>query len=1638
MKKRLFGLFSVIFALVLLVACGGKTFEVSFDLNGGTSAETIEVQKIKEGNLVTKPADPTRDGYTFAHWSLEDEEWNFATDKVTKKMTLTATWDLSEYVVSFDTLGGAPIPEEQSVVHGQKAVEPEVVPTLEGNKFLGWYLGDDLFDFDTVITEAITLKAKWSLIFTVTFDADGGIPVPADVVVEKGAKIEEPTAPTREHATFLGWFVDGEEFDFETAIEENLELQARWEFDYVAVIDALEAYYEETLGNMNWNPTEDVELIKEISGLPITWSSSDTDFFTNDGKVTIPSFSEGNKTIMLTATLTPVQSTTFFFVIESAEQTTEELLDEILRLVTIVPSSPSGYQEQNFEVTTVYDINGVEVTITWETSDETVMKANGELVPFEDAAEKAVTLTATITHDGVTREKEIHFLVKGVTSYNGFLDALTDENKGQKVRVEGVSFFSPIRTGTDTPNGYYVASADNQIAFVYGNPPANMKEDKLYDVLFEVDIYYGSYQLSSPAFINERDGDLPVITPTEMTLEEVVNLPKPLDQTFNHQYIKLVNVKVHVEDPNDNYKTFLIPQDLNPEETILTDMNSLMIYYVSNLSVIQNLNGKRIDEILLINNGYRTNNIVWYVNYIGDGSDIVMSALTDEEAVVAAKEQFEGSIPFRVINENALALANEVFGATVTWTSSDEAIIATDGTVALPEEGTNVTLTASIVSGTEELTFQREVWVVKPEDLEVDGIADLIAYDGVYSLMPFKLNGVVTGATGDRSFTLYDGTDAVAVRTLSGVKLDFGYEYTVIGTKSVFNGLIQINQITVTKGEAGELETPIALTETELKDNAYLETIQAHLVSIVGAEITNINVDNYSNTEITLKIGTAELLIRWDSRVQISQEAEDKLTEFVVGDVVNIVGAPMGWHNGPQLGYNDASQIVVSEPETNEDIVAAAIAALDIPNVTKVDLELPTVGRFEAVISWASSHPAIIAADGTLVMPEENTEVTLTATVTFGDFTDTVDFVVLVHVDEDILNVKLTRALAADSPAKFTGVISGMDPSRYVYVSDVDGSTIVLYNPDRPEGLALGDKVLVEGTLAHYNGLIQIAAGGTIEILESGLTIPDAIEVDKIPELTVDDQGKRYSIENLVVVSLSSNGRSLTVTDGIKDIIVYVDPDNEDIRNHIAGAVGKKVNLVEVHVGWFNNGQFLIGNEEEVVIVELTDNEKALADLNEIDLPTTIATDDKLTLPTLGGLHESVITWTSSDDTIIATDGTVVLPTEETTITLTATANLNDAEEVLNFVIVVKPEGSAVEQTVTLKYPGGGTSINMTGANDAELLGLDPLIFDVRSDKQTGNNHIGLNQNARLQIYQTGGGAILIVEIASGNIITGIEIKFLKHKDDGADAKILLDNVEAQNTTAADITNKTVTFNDLEITKFSIQNVHAENVQLWIDSIVITYLGEGSETPVDPDPDPEPVEVTTIADFLALEDAETATIKGIITNVGPHNSFSMEDETGAVAFRIGGKNSTNIDFVVGDEIEAEVKKADFNGLIQAELTGEYEVVSSNNTLPALVDLNEASLDAADLLQYQSRIVKLDNMEVTVANVDGYGTVDLTLKRADGATIALRWDNRVVFEGNTTMKDFKVGDIVNIAGATLGWYNNPQLAVDNINQIQLVD
>lgn len=63
------------------------TFTVTFEGEG----VSIDAQTVHSGETVNKPADPTRDGYTFDGWYVGDEAYDF-TAPVTSDLTLTAKW----------------------------------------------------------------------------------------------------------------------------------------------------------------------------------------------------------------------------------------------------------------------------------------------------------------------------------------------------------------------------------------------------------------------------------------------------------------------------------------------------------------------------------------------------------------------------------------------------------------------------------------------------------------------------------------------------------------------------------------------------------------------------------------------------------------------------------------------------------------------------------------------------------------------------------------------------------------------------------------------------------------------------------------------------------------------------------------------------------------------------------------------------------------------------------------------------------------------------------------------------------------------------------------------------------------------------------------------------------------------------------------------------------------------------------------------------------------------------------------------------------------------------------------------------------------------------------------------------------
>lgn len=73
--------------------------------------------------------------------------------------TITTTTKKKGYSVIFNVAGGTHV-SNQYVLKGNKAAMP-AAPTKVGYTFGGWYLNDELYNFDTVLNGNIILIAKW-------------------------------------------------------------------------------------------------------------------------------------------------------------------------------------------------------------------------------------------------------------------------------------------------------------------------------------------------------------------------------------------------------------------------------------------------------------------------------------------------------------------------------------------------------------------------------------------------------------------------------------------------------------------------------------------------------------------------------------------------------------------------------------------------------------------------------------------------------------------------------------------------------------------------------------------------------------------------------------------------------------------------------------------------------------------------------------------------------------------------------------------------------------------------------------------------------------------------------------------------------------------------------------------------------------------------------------------------------------------------------------------------------------------------------------------------------------------------------------------------------------------------------------
>jgi len=204
--------------------------------NGATTVETFpaEFPSLTKLNLKAIP----NDDYEFVAW-WDGNKQQDRTYELTEDISISATFKKIgslTYTVTFIYHNGTNANLEIEVVEGETVLKPSPNPTKEGSTFLGWFLGDEEFDFTTPITSNITLNAKWDdtetppTEYIVTFDLNYGNAKPDEVKVVANEKVEKPANPTRSGYTFDGWFEGNAtvSFDFNTPITKNITLKAKW------------------------------------------------------------------------------------------------------------------------------------------------------------------------------------------------------------------------------------------------------------------------------------------------------------------------------------------------------------------------------------------------------------------------------------------------------------------------------------------------------------------------------------------------------------------------------------------------------------------------------------------------------------------------------------------------------------------------------------------------------------------------------------------------------------------------------------------------------------------------------------------------------------------------------------------------------------------------------------------------------------------------------------------------------------------------------------------------------------------------------------------------------------------------------------------------------------------------------------------------------------------------------------------------------------------------------------------------------------------------------------------------------------------------------------------------------------------
>lgn len=170
--------------------------------------------------------------------------------------------------VTFDPQNGSAI-TTINLDPGMRVSVPET-PTLENHVFVGWFIGETQFDFNTKLEENVTIVAKWTKVMRNVSFITYGSAVPAQQVPH-GESASTPTTPTRTHYTFSHWEYNDAVYDFSTPVTQNMVIYAVW--NPIVYVVSFETNNGTVIPNQNVNS----------GGMPIKPNNPEKENHTFDG-----------------------------------------------------------------------------------------------------------------------------------------------------------------------------------------------------------------------------------------------------------------------------------------------------------------------------------------------------------------------------------------------------------------------------------------------------------------------------------------------------------------------------------------------------------------------------------------------------------------------------------------------------------------------------------------------------------------------------------------------------------------------------------------------------------------------------------------------------------------------------------------------------------------------------------------------------------------------------------------------------------------------------------------------------------------------------------------------------------------------------------------------------------------------------------------------------------------------------------------------------------------------------------------------------------------------------------------------------------------------------------------------------------